>query len=233
MCNIYRISPSSKRGKDQGVRGKIAAVAPKLRSAQVRISDPGIVVLAGERVEIMRWGFHRPFNPAINNARSDKLEAGMWANAYRERRCVIPVNTMQGLERGVAAYQQVVFRTICEQAFKKSVLPLAVMPGSYSVSFEIPWKDITGDLRPVLERVMAESVTLTAENSDGSIVNVPLGMTGGSRVAFSCEALENAVALRFEVGPVRASAYTVEHQLQDASASCKPGGLACGRIEPC
>ena len=42
-------------------------------------------------VEIMRWGFHRPFNPLINNARSDKLEAGMWADTSRERRCVIPM----------------------------------------------------------------------------------------------------------------------------------------------
>lgn len=90
MCNIYRIS--AKKGTSQGVRGKIAAAVGKLPSAQVRISDPGVVVLADERVEVMRWGFARHFNPAINNARSDKLESGMWAEAFRERRCVIPVS---------------------------------------------------------------------------------------------------------------------------------------------
>jgi len=90
MCNSYRITP--KRGTDKGVRAKVAAAAATLASSLVRPSDPGVVVLAGERVETMRWGFHRVFNPAINNARSDKLESGMWAGAFRERRCVIPVS---------------------------------------------------------------------------------------------------------------------------------------------
>lgn len=40
----------------------------------------------------MRWGFHREFNPAINNARADKLEGGMWREAFHERRCVIPMS---------------------------------------------------------------------------------------------------------------------------------------------
>ncbi len=90
MCNIYRISP--KQSTDKGVRGKVASAAGKLANSLVRISDPGVVLLADERVEIMRWGFARSFNPAINNARSDKLESGMWAKAFRERRCVIPVS---------------------------------------------------------------------------------------------------------------------------------------------
>jgi len=32
----------------------------------------------------MRWGFHRSFNPAINNARSDKQEGGMWREEMQE-----------------------------------------------------------------------------------------------------------------------------------------------------
>ena len=40
----------------------------------------------------MRWGFHRSFNLSINNARSVKLESGMWAEAFHERRCVIPMS---------------------------------------------------------------------------------------------------------------------------------------------
>ena len=50
-----------------------------------------MVVTAGLGVEVMRWGFHRSFNPSVNNARSDKLAGGMWTAAFRERRCVIPM----------------------------------------------------------------------------------------------------------------------------------------------
>ena len=104
MCNIYRIS--RKRGVDQGIRGKVASAAGKLPSTLVRIPDPGVVVLADERVEIMRWGFHRSFNPAINNARSDKLESGMWAEAFRERRCVIPVSAFYEWGPGTGGRKQ-------------------------------------------------------------------------------------------------------------------------------
>jgi len=104
MCNIYQVS--AKRGTSQGVRGKVAAAVGKLSSAQVRISDPGVVVLADERVEIMRWGFARNFNPAINNARSDKLESGMWAEAFRVRRCVIPVSVFYEWGPGVGGRKQ-------------------------------------------------------------------------------------------------------------------------------
>ena len=45
-------------------------------------SDPGAVARTDGRVEVIRWGFHRSFNPSINNARSDKLEAGMWQDAF-------------------------------------------------------------------------------------------------------------------------------------------------------
>ena len=90
MCNSYRIKP--KRGADKGVIGRVADAVAKLPSSLVRKSDPGIVVLAEERVAVMRWGFHRSFNPSINNARSDKLEAGMWKEAFCERRCVIPMS---------------------------------------------------------------------------------------------------------------------------------------------
>jgi len=104
MCNSYRITP--KRGATKGVRGKVAVAAGKLAAALVRKSDPGVVVLADERAEVMRWGFHRGFNPAINNARSDKLETGIWAAAYRERRCVIPVSAFYEWGPGVGAGKQ-------------------------------------------------------------------------------------------------------------------------------
>jgi putative SOS response-associated peptidase YedK len=88
MCNTYLLRP--KRGA-KGLAQQVNEVAAKLVSVLVRKSDPGVVVRADARAELMRWGFHRTFNPSINNARSDKLEAGMWKEAFHERRCVIPM----------------------------------------------------------------------------------------------------------------------------------------------
>ena len=48
------------------------------------------------RVKLMRWGFHRSFNPSINNAREDKLDGGIWRESFHERRCVIPMTTTFG-----------------------------------------------------------------------------------------------------------------------------------------
>jgi putative SOS response-associated peptidase YedK len=89
MCNTYVIGP--KRGA-QGLAQRVSEATAKLASALVRKSDPGVVVRADGQVDLMRWGFHREFNPAINNARADKLEGGMWSEAFRERRCVIPMS---------------------------------------------------------------------------------------------------------------------------------------------
>ena len=104
MCNCYRITP--KKGTDKGVRAKVSAAVGKLASSLVRPSDPGIVVLADERVEVMRWGFARSFNPSINNARSDRLDAGMWAEAFRQRRCVIPVSAFYEWGPGLGGRKQ-------------------------------------------------------------------------------------------------------------------------------
>jgi putative SOS response-associated peptidase YedK len=88
MCNTYVARP--KRGA-KGLAQRVSEATARLASELVRKSDPGVVVRADGRVELMRWGFHREFNPAINNARSDKLEGGMWREAFHERRCVIPM----------------------------------------------------------------------------------------------------------------------------------------------
>ena len=104
MCNSYRIAP--KKGAERGLRAKVSEAAAKLGKPLVRKSDPGIVVLADERVEVMRWGFHRPFNPSINNARSDKLEAGMWVEAWKARRCVIPVSVFYEWGPGAGGRKQ-------------------------------------------------------------------------------------------------------------------------------
>jgi putative SOS response-associated peptidase YedK len=88
MCNTYVARP--KRAA-QGLAQRVSEATARLASELVRKSDPGVVVRADGRVELMRWGFFREFNPAINNARSEKLEGGMWKEAFHERRCVIPM----------------------------------------------------------------------------------------------------------------------------------------------
>jgi len=52
-------------GLIKGVRSNVSQVAGTIASALVRKSVPGIVVLADERVEVMRWIFHWSFNPDI------------------------------------------------------------------------------------------------------------------------------------------------------------------------
>lgn len=104
MCNTYLVIP--RHGAEKGLRAMVSAAAGKLPSPLVRKSDPGIVVLADERVEIMRWGFRRSFNPSINNARSDKLETGMWKDAFHERRCVIPMSLFYEWGPGIGGRKQ-------------------------------------------------------------------------------------------------------------------------------
>jgi putative SOS response-associated peptidase YedK len=103
MCNTYVIRP--KRGA-LALAQRVSEAAEKLSSAMVRKSDPGIVVQADGRVGMMRWGFYREFNPTINNARSDKLEGGMWASAFQERRCVIPMTLFYEWGLGIGGRKQ-------------------------------------------------------------------------------------------------------------------------------
>ena len=103
MCNTYVIRP--KRGA-RGLAQRVSEATAKLASDLMRKSDPGVVVRADGRVELMRWGFHREFNPAINNARADKLEGGMWKEAFHERRCVIPMSLFYEWGPGVGGRKQ-------------------------------------------------------------------------------------------------------------------------------
>lgn len=89
MCNAYRISPKK---SSHEFAERVSEAAAALPSPLVRKSDPGVVLLEDGKVEVMRWGFPRPFNPSINNARSDHLENSMWSESFHARRCVIPVS---------------------------------------------------------------------------------------------------------------------------------------------
>ena len=103
MCNTYIVRP--KRGA-KGLAQRVSEVTARLVSELVRKSDPGVVVRADGRAELMRWGFHREFNPAINNARTDKLEGGMWKEAFHERRCIIPMSVFYEWGPGTGGRKQ-------------------------------------------------------------------------------------------------------------------------------
>lgn len=95
MCNLYDLGPS--RGKRLDTEWERIAFRGMSefggKPFGIRKTDPGLVLLSTAQWEAMRWGFSRPFNPAINNARSDKLAGGMWIQSWEARqRCVIPVS---------------------------------------------------------------------------------------------------------------------------------------------
>jgi len=97
MCNLYDVGP---RRQQRGGVGWDDMVADYLECLEkdcgIRKTDPGPVMLHDPDGQItistMRWGFARHFNPAINNARGDKL-GGMWRPAWEARRCLVPVRT--------------------------------------------------------------------------------------------------------------------------------------------
>lgn len=100
MCNLYDIGRPRTKARDdwdealaKALRETEAALSKK---SGIRKTDPGLVVVrddsGGLRGSVMRWGFARTFNPAVNNARSDKLDE-MWSEAWRSRRrCLIPIS---------------------------------------------------------------------------------------------------------------------------------------------
>lgn len=91
MCNAYRIQP--KRGELAALARKVSEAAGRQQESLVRKTDPAWVLRADERLTQMRWGFHRSFNPAINNTRSDHLDSAMWSDSYQTRRCILPMSS--------------------------------------------------------------------------------------------------------------------------------------------
>lgn len=93
MCNAYTVRP--KVGA-LALEAVVSAEISKLPSPLVRRTGPGVVLLsneAGPFPEIMRWGVHRSFGDAINNARSDKFSSPTWTESLKLRRCLVPVST--------------------------------------------------------------------------------------------------------------------------------------------
>jgi len=96
MCNLYDIGSgqnSERVSWEKDVREAIAALN-KLEG--IRPTDLGLTVRRLDDAwdaSVMRWGFQREFRHAINNARLEKAEGGMWKRAWEHRRrCLIPMS---------------------------------------------------------------------------------------------------------------------------------------------
>ena len=93
MCNAYTVRPKIGAFALDAV---VSAEILKLPSPLVRRTGPGVVIVANKNApipEIMRWGFHRPFSDAINNARSDKFCSSTWSESLSLRRCLVPISS--------------------------------------------------------------------------------------------------------------------------------------------
>lgn len=58
----------------------------------VRRGDSAPVFFGGGESTVMRWGFRSSRDSAIHQTRADSLGSGMWAEAFRNRRCLIPMS---------------------------------------------------------------------------------------------------------------------------------------------
>ena len=97
MCNLYDLGRNLRHRSRNDWEDALERELKESRKAfGIRKTDPGLVFTLSAKKPVartMRWGFHRSFNPAVNNARSDKLD-GMWLPSWQEkRRCLIPVST--------------------------------------------------------------------------------------------------------------------------------------------
>ena len=104
MCNLYRMTNSVAEvaklfGESVGAHSNAGG--------DVYPGYSGFVIEAGE-VRSMVWGFPLALRSKktgnmlkpkpVNNARTDKLDSSFWRSSFRDRRCLIPVNTFAEAE---------------------------------------------------------------------------------------------------------------------------------------
>lgn len=123
MCNLYDLGRARHLDRDEWEKAVAEVVreidasltgeetidaTPRPKLFGARKTDPGLVLVNTEgtpRPIVMRWGFHRPYNPAVNNARSEKLET-TWSLPWREKKkCLIPISTFYEWQGGTGAKQ--------------------------------------------------------------------------------------------------------------------------------
>ena len=96
MCNLYDIGPARHAPLNAWELTVVGAVETLEKPFGIRKTDPGLVVSLGDSLpvaEIRRWGFERHYNPAVNNARIDKLDGQSSLPWRKMQRCLIPLST--------------------------------------------------------------------------------------------------------------------------------------------
>ncbi len=54
----------------------------------------GLIIKQHREPAVMSWGFSHPtLNKVVPNARADKLHSPMWQHAFKQYRCLIPLNS--------------------------------------------------------------------------------------------------------------------------------------------
>lgn len=95
MCNCYDLTNKHIPWHAELERSTDSASSSSDKPLNIRKTDKAVVGRSVDnKLEAlpMRWGFHRSFNTAINNTREDKLDGGMWSEAWLQRRCVVPMS---------------------------------------------------------------------------------------------------------------------------------------------
>ncbi len=95
MCNCYDLSNKHIPWHAELERTPDSETDSQSKPKNIRKTDKAVVGRSvNHKLEAlsMRWGFYRNFNTAINNTRADKLDGGMWSEAWREHRCVVPMS---------------------------------------------------------------------------------------------------------------------------------------------
>ncbi len=97
MCNLYDIGPAKHLRHDEWEEAVVTVLKLLDRSYGIRKTDPAPVLLldpAGQAEgQALRWGFERPYNPAVNNSRIEKLDGPWSAQWETKQRCLFPVST--------------------------------------------------------------------------------------------------------------------------------------------
>ena len=97
MCSVYNTGPGKKTYAADWEKHISKQLDSLIKPYAIRRTDNAPVLLKSGSGSFdlitMRWGFHREFNPAINNARADKLAGKMWEESFQERRCLIPLTS--------------------------------------------------------------------------------------------------------------------------------------------
>ncbi|MGC6427329.1 MAG: SOS response-associated peptidase [Akkermansiaceae bacterium] len=82
MCNAFNTAKNPFQIAGNIVSGE---------TCLIRRTDSAPVWVSANHTVEMRWGFERKGLGCVNNSRSDHLESAMWREAFRDRRCLIPL----------------------------------------------------------------------------------------------------------------------------------------------